>query len=72
MKSANLSFLLMTQKQPLDLVKNVSIDIAQSLSRYNRKQYHHIFPNAFLKKQGFPQNKIFSLTNFLFFTRGQQ
>lgn len=58
--------LLMAQKGPLDLVKNTKIDIAQSLSKYNRKQYHHIFPNAFLKKQGFPPNKIFSLTNFCF------
>lgn len=58
--------LLMAQYAPNDLVKNTKIDITQALSKYNRKQYHHIFPNAFLKKQGFPQNKIFSLTNFCF------
>ncbi|HEY5463224.1 MAG TPA: DUF262 domain-containing protein [Hanamia sp.] len=58
--------LLMAQKRPLDLIKNSRIDIAQSLSKYNRKQYHHIFPNAFLKKQGFPSGKIFSLANFCF------
>ncbi len=62
--------LLMAQKQPLDLVKNTKIDISQSLSKYNRKQYHHIFPNAFLKRQGFPPNKIFSLTNFCFLPAG--
>lgn len=58
--------LLMAQHQPTDLIKNIKIDIAQSLSKYNRKQYHHIFPNAFLKKQGFPQSKIFSISNFCF------
>ncbi len=58
--------LLMAQNQPMDLVKNTRIDIALSLSKYNRKQYHHIFPNAFLKKQGFSQAKIFSLANFCF------
>ncbi|HRP90740.1 MAG TPA: DUF262 domain-containing protein [Edaphocola sp.] len=58
--------LLMAQHQPTDLIKNTKIDIAQSLSKYNRKQYHHIFPNAFLKKQGFPQGKIFSIANFCF------
>lgn len=58
--------LLIAQHSPNDLVKNIKIDITQALSKYNRKQYHHIFPNAFLKKQGFPQNKIFSLTNFCF------
>jgi len=58
--------LLMAQHSPLDLVKNSKIDIVKSLSEYNRKQYHHIFPNAFLKKQGFPQAKIFSIANFCF------
>ncbi len=58
--------LLMAQHKPLDLIKNTKIDIALSLSKYNRKQFHHIFPNAFLKKQGFPHTKIFSLVNFCF------
>ncbi len=58
--------LLMAQNRPLDLVKNSRIDIALALSKYNRKQYHHIFPNAYLKKQGFPHSKIFSLVNFCF------
>ncbi|MES2373848.1 MAG: DUF262 domain-containing protein [Bacteroidota bacterium] len=58
--------LLMAQHMPIDLIKNTKIDIAQALSKYNRKQYHHIFPNAFLKKQGFPHGKIFSLVNFCF------
>lgn len=58
--------LLMAQNHPIDLVKNTKIDVVSSLSKYNRKQYHHIFPNAYLKRQGFPQSKIFSLTNFCF------
>jgi len=58
--------LLMAQRHPLDLIKNTKVDITTSLSKYNRKQYHHIFPNAFLKLQGFPDSKIFSLANFCF------
>lgn len=58
--------LLMAQYNPIDLIKNTKVDIAQALSKYNRMQYHHIFPNAFLKKQGFPHSKIFSLVNFCF------
>lgn len=58
--------LLMAQHQPVDLTNNIKIDIVISLSEYNRKQYHHIFPNAFLKTQGFPQTKIFSISNFCF------
>ncbi|WP_419699626.1 GmrSD restriction endonuclease domain-containing protein [Mucilaginibacter sp. NFX135] len=58
--------LLLAQNGPKDLAKGTSVDITTALSEYNRKQYHHIFPNAFLKKQGFPQSKIFSLVNFTF------
>ncbi|MFA5782096.1 MAG: DUF262 domain-containing protein [Bacteroidales bacterium] len=58
--------LLMAQYSPIDLVKNTKIDITQALSEYNRKQFHHIFPNAFLKTQGVEQKKIFSIVNFCF------
>ncbi len=58
--------LLMAQYQPTDLVKDTKIDIATALSEYNRKQFHHIFPNAFLKKQGVAKQKIFSIINFCF------
>jgi hypothetical protein len=58
--------LLLAQHSPKDLVKGTNIDITDALSEYNRKQYHHIFPNAFLKKQGFPPSKIFSIANFTF------
>lgn len=58
--------LLLAQHNPTDLVLNTKVDIVQSLSKYNRKQYHHIFPNAFLRRQGFPSAKIFSIANFCF------
>jgi hypothetical protein len=58
--------LLMAQNHPTDLIKNVKVDITKALSEYNRKEYHHIFPNAFLKKQNFPHDKIYSLMNFCF------
>lgn len=58
--------LLMAQYGPIDLVKGVGIDISKSLSKYNRKEYHHIFPNAFLKTKGIPTNQIFSMVNFCF------
>lgn len=58
--------LLMAQYKPTDLVKNIKIDIANALSEYNRKQFHHIFPNAYLKKQKVAQKKIFSIVNFCF------
>ena len=58
--------LLMAQYSPKDLVKNVNIDLKSALSKYNRKEFHHIFPNAFLKTNGYDKNQIFSLMNFCF------
>lgn len=58
--------LLLAQYNPLDLIKGTRVDIDKALSEYNRKQYHHFFPNAFLKKQGVARDKIFSVVNFCF------
>jgi len=58
--------LLMAQFTPKDLVKNIAIDLDKSLSKYNRKEFHHIFPNAYLKEKGVDKDKIFSLVNFCF------
>ncbi len=56
--------LLLAQKVPLDLVTHTRIDINRALSQYNRKEYHHIFPQAFLKERKVPVEKISSLSNF--------
>ncbi len=58
--------LLMAQFAPKDLIKNTDIDLDKALSEYNRKEFHHIFPSSFLKQQGHPNDKIFSLINFCF------
>jgi len=56
--------LLLAQKQPLNLLNGNNIDIGSSLSTYNRKQYHHIFPRTFLKEKGVDQQEINSICNF--------
>lgn len=58
--------LLMAQSSPSDLVKNQKIDIDKSLAQYNRKEYHHVFPQAFLKGRGVHHDKIFCVLNFCF------
>ena len=44
--------LLMSQKSPLNLVNGNKIDPGSALSKYNLKEYHHIFPRIFLKNKG--------------------
>jgi len=58
--------LLLAQFAPKDLVKNIAIDLDASLSKYNRKEFHHVFPNAHLKAIGVEKERIFSLVNFCF------
>ncbi|HVM60431.1 MAG TPA: DUF262 domain-containing protein [Verrucomicrobiae bacterium] len=58
--------LLLAQKNPLNLVNGAQIDLGEALSDYNRKEYHHIFPRAFLKNTGRKSDEISSICNFTF------
>ncbi|MGB6873637.1 MAG: DUF262 domain-containing protein [Dehalococcoidia bacterium] len=58
--------LLLAQNEPLNLVNGNKIDLGDALSQYNSKEYHHIFPRAFLKERGVENNRINSLCNFCF------
>ncbi|MEB3192475.1 MAG: DUF262 domain-containing protein [Snowella sp.] len=61
------AFLLLVAKQnPMDLVKNQKIDIGKSLAQYNKKEYHHVFPQAFLKRKGIAPKDISCVLNFCF------
>ena len=62
--------LLLAQKGPLDLTNGTRVDLGEALSSYNRKEYHHIFPHAFLKKRGMPSDRIDNLCNFTFLPAG--
>lgn len=55
---------------PVDLVKNQKVDTGKSLSQYNRKEFHHVFPQAFLKQRGLTQDKILCVLNFCFLSSG--
>ncbi len=58
--------LLMAHKKPYNLVNGNNIDLGQSLSKYNLKEYHHIFPKSFLKKRNIDTKRINSICNFCF------
>lgn len=56
--------LLLAQNKPLDLTNGNIVDVGNALSQYNRKQYHHIFPRAFLKNKGLTNDEINRAVNF--------
>ena len=56
--------LLLTQKTPFDLVSGNEVKLVKALAWQNSKEYHHIFPKAFLSSQNKNINDINSLANF--------
>ncbi len=44
--------LALAAKSPQNLTNGVTVDVAEALSAYNKKQFHHIYPKAFLKRIG--------------------
>lgn len=62
---ARAMLLLLAQRAPLNLVNANKIDLGEALSQYNLKEYHHVFPRAFLKNK-YENKKINSICNFCF------
>lgn len=58
--------LLLAQKNPKNLLNGTVVELGIALSAFNRKEYHHIFPQKYLKGIDIPTNKINSLCNFTF------
>lgn len=58
--------LLLSKSMPLDLTNGQMVDTGHALSNYNKKEYHHIFPNAYLKGVGRKSGEINSICNFSF------
>lgn len=60
------TLLLLSKLHPKDLTNGHFIDTGSALSNYNKKEYHHIFPAAFLKKKEIKTSLINSICNFCF------
>jgi hypothetical protein len=58
--------LLLSKANPLNLTNGQLVDTGSALSNYNKKEYHHIFPNAYLKRLGRKTHEINSICNFCF------
>lgn len=51
--SRSRAFILsLARYSPRNLTNGAVIDVSEALSAYNKKQFHHIFPKAFLKRTG--------------------
>lgn len=62
------SFLLLqAQNHPIDLISGLKINIGDVLSNYNRSEFHHVFPDSFLKRNNVnKKDDRYKLLNFCF------
>jgi hypothetical protein len=53
--STSRAFILaLAAKHPRSLITGSAIDTAQALSKYNKKEFHHNYPTAYLKREKIP------------------
>ncbi len=63
--------LLLAQSKPLNFIQGTNISLENVLSQGNRKEFHHIFPKAYLKSLGdrYKDDQINCLANFSILSR---
>jgi hypothetical protein len=55
---------LLAQQQPLSFVSGTPVTLSMVLQAYNRNEFHHLMPRAFLRDQGRETREISVLANF--------
>ena len=58
--------LMLANNNPKTLLSGSLIDLDRVLQKYNRAEFHHIYPKAYLKDLGTSDEKINCLANFCF------
>lgn len=65
-----LTFVLMlAQKGPLNFVSGQPVALAEVLREYNRSEFHHLYPRAFLTNVGVAPSQHNPLANFAFLSK---
>jgi hypothetical protein len=57
---------ILAYQKPLDFISGQTIDVSRALSWQNGKEFHHFFPQAYLKATGVSQSKASSLANMVY------
>jgi hypothetical protein len=58
--------LILAYQNPLDFLTGQQIDVSKALAWQNAKEFHHIFPQAFLKKHGLSTSQVSPLANMAY------
>jgi len=54
---------MLASNNPHNITNGTAIDVGTALSEFNRKEFHHIFPQAYLKTKRSPAAKVGCLAN---------
>ncbi|NTW50580.1 MAG: DUF262 domain-containing protein [Chlorobiales bacterium] len=57
--------IVLSYQKPIDILTGQNIDTKAALAWQNVKEYHHFFPQDYLKKKGFSSGKINALANIV-------
>ena len=63
--------LLLSNNSPKSLISGKHIDLDRVLQSYNRSEFHHIYPRAFLRETGVNEVDINMLANFCFLSAAE-
>lgn len=66
--AAKASICLLAQLGPRSFITGKVVDLETALSAYNARQFHHVYPKAFLSKQGFAFHESNIIANIAFLT----
>ncbi|PKR88307.1 hypothetical protein CXZ10_14890 [Pleomorphomonas diazotrophica] len=58
--------LILAYQMPVDILTGIAIDVSVALSWQNSKEFHHFFPQAFLKSKGVSSSHSSALANIIF------
>lgn len=63
---AKILALILAYQSPKDFMTGQAIDVSKALAWQNNKEFHHFFPQAFLRGKGVAPTKVSSLANMVF------
>lgn len=58
--------IILSYQGPKDILTGLAIDVDKALAWQNSKEFHHFFPQAFLRTKGIPASRVSSLANMVY------
>jgi hypothetical protein len=65
---AKAAICLLAQLEPRSLITGTPVDLSDTLSAYNAREFHHIYPKAYLASQGIPFHESNVVVNICMLT----